>query len=47
VTFSYDLGGNKFSMRFGGFKKGAPTEITVRESGKNYINVVYESAVWK
>ena len=47
VTFSYDIGGNKFTMRFGNFKKGAPHEIVVRENNRNYITVNYERIVWE
>jgi hypothetical protein len=47
VTFNYDIGGDKLTMRFGKFKKGVPHEIVVRESSKNYISINYEKVVWK
>jgi hypothetical protein len=47
VTFNYDFEGEKFTMRFSRFKKGAPNEILIRESSRNYISVNYENMVWK
>ncbi|MDR2577717.1 MAG: hypothetical protein LBC70_02760 [Chitinispirillales bacterium] len=47
VTFNYDFAGDKFTLRFGRFRNGAPNEILIRESGRNYISVNYEKMVWK
>jgi hypothetical protein len=43
VTFRYNIVGGKFSILFANFKNGIAREITVKEGGKNYINVKYES----
>jgi len=43
VAFNYDFGGDKFSMRFSGFKKGMASEILIKEGSKNYISIKYET----
>jgi hypothetical protein len=47
VTFDYNVGGSKLTMRFGRFRKGVPYVIHVRETSKNHITVNYESIHWK
>ena len=47
AAFNYNIGGDKFSMQFSGFKKGMASEILIKEGSKNYISVKYETMVGK